>query len=64
MTNIEFNDQQNTFRRQSLESSSEKGMMGWLMRRGLASSENAAQIILIAVAVFFFVMSALVFYIL
>ncbi|MEI6480608.1 MAG: hypothetical protein WCO12_03770 [bacterium] len=64
MSGIEFNDQQNTFRRQSLESSSERGMMGWLMKKGLASSENAAQIILIAVAVFFFVMSALVFYIL
>lgn len=69
MSNVEFGDQtglgQNSraFRRIEADTS-KKGMIGWLVKNNYAKSDNAAQIILVAIAVFFFLMSALMFVIL
>jgi hypothetical protein len=46
------------------ESVSEKGMIGFLMRKGIVKSENIGTYVLIGVAIFFFAMSFLAFQIL
>lgn len=46
------------------QSASEKGMLGFLMQKGIVKSENVGNLVLIGVAVFFFAMSVLVFYVL
>jgi len=52
------------FQRFEQTSPSEKGMIGWLIRKGIVSNENIATYVLIGVAVFFFAMSAVVFFVL
>ena len=67
---IEFNEQsglnQNSqpFRRLSNSDATEKGMIGWLIKKGIAKDENIGKFILLGVAIFFFAMSALMFVIL
>ncbi len=46
------------------ESSSGKGMLGFLINKGIVKSENVGNYVLIGVAIFFFTMSVLAFYIL
>jgi hypothetical protein len=61
---IEKDDYGISKRRLSPDIIPEKGMLGFLMKKGIAKSENTGNIILIGVAIFFFAMSALAFYIL
>lgn len=49
-------------RRLEQESFAEKGMLGFLIKKGIVKSENMGNYVLIGVAVFFFVMSALVYF--
>ena len=51
-------------RRLSQDSSSEKGMLGFLLKKGIVKSEDGGNYVLIGVAIFFFAMSVLAFYIL
>jgi hypothetical protein len=46
------------------ETVSGKGMLGFLMKKGIVKSENAGNYVLIGVALFFFAMSILAFIIL
>lgn len=46
------------------ESASQKGMLGFLMKRGIVKSEDIGNYVLIGVAIFFFIMSYLAFVIL
>jgi hypothetical protein len=46
------------------DSTSQKGMLGFLMRKGIVKSEDVGNYVLIGVAIFFFAMSILAFYIL
>jgi hypothetical protein len=52
------------FQRFEPDAPSKKGMLGFLMRKGIVKSENAGNYVLIGVALFFFAMSALMFVIL
>lgn len=52
------------FQRFRPDSPSEKGMIGFLMKRGIVKSENVGNYVLIGVAIFFFAMSGLMFVIL
>ena len=64
---IEFNEQSGLnqpFRRISDPNTTEKGMIGWLIKKGIAKDENIGKFILLGVAIFFFAMSILSFYIL
>jgi hypothetical protein len=61
---IEKNNLGSSNRRLMQESVSEKGMLGFLIKKGLAKNENIGNIILICVAIFFFLMSYLAFKIL
>lgn len=68
MTDFQFNENGNmplerkAFRRYGIDTEP-KGMVGWLIQKGIVRDENIGQIILIGVAIFFFTMSALVFFI-
>ena len=67
MTDFQVEEKNNygiSNRRLEHESASEKGMLGFLIKKGIAKSENVGNIILIGVAVFFFIMSYLAFVIL
>lgn len=66
---IEFNEQSGlgqggNFRRIQNENTSQKGMIGWLVKKGIAKDENIGKFILLGVAIFFFAMSILSFYVL
>ncbi len=43
------------------KTSREKGMAGWLIKRGLAKGKGTANVELLLVSVFFFAMSKLIF---
>jgi len=45
-------------------SPTEKGMLGFLLKKGIVKSESVGNYVLIGVAVFFILMSVLAFYIL
>ena len=70
MSDIEFNDQTNLDRNSSRlgrianTDQSQKGMVGWLVKKGLAKDENIGQFILIGIIIFFLAMSALMFVVL
>ncbi len=70
MSGIEFNDQTNLdrnssqLRRVANTDPSQNGMIGWLVKKGIAKDENIGQFILIGIIIFFFAMSALMFVIL
>ncbi len=46
------------------EAVSGKGMLGFLLKKGIVKSENMGNYVLIGVAIFFFLMSILAFYVL
>ena len=68
MSDIQFEEKDNlnayrgNFQRFRADLPSEKGMVGWLIKKGLVKNEDIATYVLIGVAVFFFAMSALVYF--
>lgn len=70
MSNLQFDEGENlsgnikSSTRYQIGRASQRGMEGFLLRKGLAKNEDLAKIILICVAIFFFAMSGLVWIIL
>lgn len=60
MEKIQFEDSQGQTNQSNYQSPTEKGMVGWLIKKGWAKDAKTANIILIVVAIIFFSASFLV----
>jgi hypothetical protein len=70
MSDFQFEDRGNLdasnkqFQRFQIASPSERGMLGFLIKKGIVKSEDMGNYVLIGVAIFFFILSFLAFVIL